>query len=239
MAEPSNIETLTRSLRHLLHLGAIADDVTGATDLGSALRREGASVLQTLGVPDHPLPDVDAIIISLKTRTAPVARAVDESAAAATFLQEAGAEQLYFKYCSTFDSTDSGNIGPVIDMLLDRTGAPFALVCPAYPRLQRTTFFGHLFVGDQLLSESSMRHHPLTPMTDANIVRVLSRQTRSKVGLVPLADVEQGAGVVAARCRSLSEAGYRMAVADAVFDHHIWTLAEACADHRVITGGAS
>lgn len=222
-----------------MYLGAIADDVTGGTDLASVLCRGGATVIQTFDLPDHPLPDADAVVVSLKTRTAPAAVAVQQSAAAAEFLERAGAHQLYFKYCSTFDSTDAGNIGPVIDVLLDRTGAPFTVACPAYPRLRRTMYQGHLFVGDQLLSDSSMRHHPLTPMTDSNIVRVLSRQTRSRVGLVPLADVERGAEAVEAACAALADAGHRIAVVDATDDRHIRTIAAACARLRVATGGAA
>jgi 3-dehydrotetronate 4-kinase len=222
-----------------MYLGAIADDVTGGTDLASVLRREGATVIQTFEIPSSPVPDVDAIVVSLKTRTAPVDVAIERSTAASVFLEQAGARQLYFKYCSTFDSTDAGNIGPVIDLLLDRTGAEFTVVCPAYPALRRTTYLGYLFVGDQPLSESSMRHHPLTPMGDANLVRVLARQTRSQVGSIPLATVEIGAAAVSTMCASLAEAGCRMGVVDAVFDRHIRTVAEACADSRLVTGGAA
>jgi uncharacterized protein YgbK (DUF1537 family) len=222
-----------------MYLGAIADDVTGGTDLASVLRRHGARVVQTFGMPRARVPDADAIVVSLKIRTAPAETACGQAAAAAAFLRQAGARQIYFKYCSTFDSTDAGNIGPVIDTLLDQSPAPFTVACPAYPQLGRTTYCGHLFVGDRLLSESSMRHHPLTPMTDANLVRVLSRQSRSSIGLVALVDVEAGAGVIRARLETLAAGNHRVAVVDAIFDRHIHDIATACADLPLVTGGAA
>ena len=169
-----------------MFLGAIADDVTGGTDLASVLRRAGLTVVQTLDSLAIPA-GADAVVVSMKTRTVAADLARSRAAQAAEALRAAGARQVYFKYCSTFDSTDAGNIGPVIDELSARLGATFTIACPAYPALRRTVYAGHLFVGAQLLSESSMRHHPLTPMTDANLVRVLGRQTRARVGLVDLA----------------------------------------------------
>ena len=153
--------------------------------------------------------------------------------------RSAGAEQIYFKYCSTFDSTDDGNIGPVIDELLARLHGTFSIACPAYPALARTVYAGHLFVGNQLLSESSMRHHPLTPMTDSNLVRVLGRQTRSPVGLVELATVEAGPRAVASKFADLAAAGYAVAIVDALFDRHLDMVAEASAGLRLMTGGAA
>jgi uncharacterized protein YgbK (DUF1537 family) len=222
-----------------MHLGAIADDVTGGTDLASLIGRAGLNVVQLLDA-SYPLPSgTDAAVISLKTRTAAVTVATETSVRAARTLQDAGARQLYFKYCSTFDSTDSGNIGPVIDALLDLVRADFTVACPAYPALARTMYAGHLFVGRQLLSESSMRHHPLTPMTDSNIVRVLQRQTRFRVGLVPLREIEEGAQAVRARFDALTREGGGVAIVDAVFDRHIETVAAASRELRLVTGGAA
>src|SRR6188768_3752864 len=156
-----------------MFLGAIADDVTGGTDLASVLRRGGLRVVQTLDTLEIP-PRTDAVVMSMKTRTVAAALARSSAGQAAEALRAAGARQIYFKYCSTFDSTDAGNIGPVIDELCARLDADFTIACPAYPALKRTVYAGHLFVGTELLSDSSMRHHPLTPMTDANLVRVLA-----------------------------------------------------------------
>jgi uncharacterized protein YgbK (DUF1537 family) len=174
--------------RGALLLGCIADDFTGATDLANTLVRNGMRTIQIIGVPDGlELPaDADAIVIALKSRTAPVAEAVGQSVASCRWLQQVGARQIYFKYCSTFDSTDEGNIGPVVDALRAELKTDFATICPAFPETGRTIYLGHLFVGDVLLSDSPMRNHPLTPMTDANLVRVLGRQTKAPVGLVPI-----------------------------------------------------
>jgi uncharacterized protein YgbK (DUF1537 family) len=222
-----------------MHLGVVADDVTGATDLASVLHRDGWSVIQTLGVPEPSIPPADVVIISLKIRTAPVEVATSTARAAGAYLTRAGARQIYFKYCSTFDSTDAGNIGPVIEALLEQMNESFTIACPAYPSLGRTVYLGHLFVGDQLLSESSMRHHPLTPMTDSNLVRVLARQSASPIGLVPLPDVESGADAVRARCGRLITEGCKAAIVDAVLDRHLDTIASACRELRLITGGAA
>jgi 3-dehydrotetronate 4-kinase len=219
-------------------LGAIADDVTGGTDLASVLRRGGLTVVQTLDTVAIP-PGADAVVVSLKIRTVASAVARSSAGQAAEALRSAGAEQIYFKYCSTFDSTDDGNIGPVIDELLVRLHGTFSIACPAYPALARTVYAGHLFVGRQLLSDSSMRHHPLTPMTDANLVRVLGRQTRSPVGLVELATVEAGPRAVASKFADLAAAGYPVAIVDALFDRHLDVVAEASAGLRLMTGGAA
>jgi uncharacterized protein YgbK (DUF1537 family) len=220
-------------------LGAIADDVTGGTDLGSMLRRAGLSVIQTLGLPNDSAPDADAVVVSLKTRTAPVADAVDASVQAANWLLANGATQLYFKYCSTFDSTDKGNIGPVIDALLDRLGQSFTIACPAYPALARTTYAAHLFVHGQLLSESSMRFHPLTPMTDSNLVRVLARQSRGPIDGVRLESVEAGAEALRRDLEALARAGTRVAILDALFDRHIDVIGDAAVALPLVTGGAA
>ncbi len=221
-----------------LLLGCIADDFTGATDLANTLVKGGMSAVQVIGVPDGPLPEADAVIVALKIRTAPVGDAVGQSLAACDALTSAGAKQLFWKYCSTFDSTDQGNIGPVGDALLKRLGSGFAIACPAFPTNGRTIYLGHLFVGGALLNESGMENHPLTPMTDANLVRVLSRQADGGVGLVPFNTVEQGAAAIRQAMTRLGEAGRRWAIVDAVTDAHLMAIGEAIAPHALVTGGS-
>jgi uncharacterized protein YgbK (DUF1537 family) len=221
-----------------LLLGCIADDFTGATDLANTLVKGGMTAVQVIGVPTGPLPEADAIIIALKSRTAPVGEAVTQSLAACEALLTVGAKQIFWKYCSTFDSTDQGNIGPVADALLKRLGSGFALACPAFPTNGRTIYLGHLFVGNALLNESGMENHPLTPMTDANLVRVLGRQTDGAVGLVPFTSVEQGAAATRQAMMRLAEQGRRYAIVDAVTDQHLLAIGEAAAQHALITGGS-
>ena len=221
-----------------LLLGCIADDFTGATDLANTLVKGGMSAVQVIGVPTGPLPEADAVIIALKSRTAPVGEAVAQSLAACDALLAAGAKQIFWKYCSTFDSTDQGNIGPVADALLKRLGSGFALACPAFPTNGRTIYLGHLFVGNALLNESGMENHPLTPMMDANLVRVLGRQTDGAVGLVPFTTVEQGAAATRQAMMRLAEQGRRYAIVDAVTDQHLLAIGEAAAQHALITGGS-
>jgi uncharacterized protein YgbK (DUF1537 family) len=221
-------------------LGAIADDFTGATDLCSMLVRGGMRTVQVIGVPsaDEPPPDADAVVVALKSRTAPVRQAIDESLAALRWLQSAGARQYFFKYCSAFDSTDQGNIGPVADALIGALGCGFALACPAFPTNARTVYQGYLFSGGNLLNESGMEHHPLTPMTDANLVRVLSRQTEGTVGLVNFAIVDQGAHAIRDAMTRLKEQGRRYAIVDAITDAHLLAIGRAAANHVLITGGS-
>jgi uncharacterized protein YgbK (DUF1537 family) len=221
-----------------LLLGCIADDFTGATDLANTLVKGGMSAVQVIGVPDGPLPEADAVIIALKTRTAPVGDAVAQSLAACNALVAAGAKQVFWKYCSTFDSTDAGNIGPVGDALLKRLGSGFAIACPAFPTNARTIYLGHLFVGSVLLNESGMQDHPLTPMTDPNLVRVLSRQTDGGVGLVPFNTVEQGVGAIRREMTRLVDSGRRWAIVDAVTDAHLMAIGEAVAPHALVSGGS-
>ena len=221
-----------------LLLGCIADDFTGATDLANTLVKGGMTAVQVIGVPTGPLPEADAVIIALKSRTAPVGEAVAQSLAACDALLAAGAKQIFWKYCSTFDSTDQGNIGPVADALLKRLGSGFALACPAFPTNGRTIYLGHLFVGNALLNESGMENHPLTPMTDANLVRVLGRQTGGAVGLVSFTTVEQGAAATRQAMMRLAEQGRRYAIMDAVTDQHLLAIGEAAAQHALITGGS-
>lgn len=223
-----------------LLIGAVADDFTGATDLANTLVKAGMRTIQLLGVPrdDLDVPDCDAIIVALKSRSNPAQEAIRMSLAALDWLRVRGARQYYFKYCSTFDSTDKGNIGPVADAILDALDESFTVFNPAFPTNKRTVYKGYLFVGDELLSESGMRHHPLTPMTDPSLVRVLKRQTRHKVGLVQYGTVVRGAAAVREAFAQLKQQGIRHAVLDSITDEHLVTLAEACADMKVITGGS-
>jgi len=223
-----------------LLLGCIADDLTGATDLANTLARRGMSVVQTIGVPapGDPMPDAEAIVVALKSRTIPAKDAVAQSLAACRWLKAANARQFYFKYCSTFDSTDQGNIGPVGDALVEDLDAGLTTVCPAFPETGRTIYMGHLFVGQSLLSDSPMRNHPLTPMRDANLVRVLSRQTRARVDLVPVATVRHGASAMSAAFGSLTRKLVRYAVIDAIEDDDLMILGEACAEMKLMTGGS-
>lgn len=227
-------------------LGCIADDFTGATDLAGMLVRAGMRTVQMIGVPARALAaDVadadagpDAIVVALKSRTTPVADAVAESLAALRWLQQAGCRQFLFKYCSTFDSTDVGNIGPVIDALMRALSCDFTIACPAFPENRRTVFQGHLFVGDSLLSESGMQHHPLTPMRDPNLVRVLQRQTSRTVGLIDQATVAAGADAIGTAIARLRQAEVGIAIADAVCNADLIALGAACASLPLITGGS-
>ncbi len=223
-------------------LGVIADDHTGATDIASMLVREGLRTVQLVGVPDAPwqgeaAAPVDALVVALKSRTVPAAQAVVLSLAALRWLRAAGAGRFVFKVCSTFDSTPAGNIGPVADALLSALDSDFTVVCPAFPENGRSVYRGHLFVGDELLSDSGMRHHPLTPMTDSNLVRVLQAQTRRRVGLLRH---EAGASAAGLRVRTaaLRAQGVVMAVADAISDDELRLLAEAVCDLPLLVAGS-
>ena len=220
-------------------LGAIADDVTGATDLCSTLQREGMRTVQTFrAVTDLDPGEFDAVVVALKSRTAPTEEAVRDSLAALGWLQQLGVQQIFFKICSTFDSTPAGNIGPVSDALLDALGADITVVCPAYPANLRTLYQGHLFVGNRLLSESSVARHPLTPMTDPDIVRVLGRQTARGVGLVPHAVVTAGADAIAQAIGNLRAEGAAYAVVDALTDNDLRAIGTASADLPLVIGGS-
>lgn len=223
-------------------LGCIADDFTGATDLANTLVRQGMRCIQLLGTPGQDdelhLADVDAVVIALKSRTIPVDDAKAQSLDALAWLMAQGCKQYFFKYCSTFDSTDSGNIGPVADALLDRLDESFTIACPAFPENARTIFNGYLFVGDVLLNESGMQNHPLTPMKDANLVRVLQAQTTHKVGLVPWRTVTQGVSAVQNRINVLRQERVRYAITDAAEDDNLFTVGRACEHLKLITGGS-
>ena len=200
-----------------MRLGCIADDLTGAADLANNLARGGMRVSLRIGLPQGAADDVDATVISLKSRTAPVAEAVSDALAAARWLGSQGATQISFKVCSTFDSTPTGNIGPVAEALAEHLSARSVAVTPAFPAGVRSVYLGHLFVGSALLSDSSMRTHPLTPMTDANLLRVLQAQLRSaRVGLVDISTVGQGSQHIRDRLAALEAGGFRAAVMGAV-----------------------
>lgn len=219
-------------------LGCIADDFTGATDLASLLTRGGMRVIQTMGVPDQPVGDADAIVVALKSRTAPVEIAVSQSLAALRWLRAGGCSQYFFKICSTFDSTPQGNIGPVMEALMAELGATLTVVCPAFPENARSVYRGHLFVGDRLLSESGMENHPLTPMRDSNLVRLLQPQTRLRVGLVNHDVVSRGPGELKRALMEAAEAGYGAIIVDALSETDLRTIAETAEDLPLLTGGS-
>lgn len=223
----------------MLKLGGIADDFTGATDLANNLVRAGMRVVQCIGVPSGEVDSAaDAVVIALKSRTCPASEAVSQSLEAARWLHEKGARQIYFKVCSTFDSTPDGNIGPVAEALLEACGADFCCVTPAFPENGRSVYQGHLFVGNTLLSESGMRNHPLTPMTDANLVRVMQAQCKEGVGLVPHADVAAGSEAIRERIRALRQEGKRFGIVDAIADKDLLSLGAAIADAPLVVGGS-
>lgn len=221
-------------------LGAVADDFTGATDLAGMLAASGMRTMLVLGLPepDAAAPDAEAVVVALKTRTIPAADAVEQSLAAWRWLQRSGARQAYFKYCSTFDSTDKGNIGPVAEALWRETGEGPAVFVPSLPENGRTVYRGHLFVFDQLLSDSGMRNHPLTPMTDANLVRVLARQSAVGVGLIRHDSVAAGPAAIRAAAESLAAEGKPFIVVDTLTSGDLDAIGEACRDFRLVTGGS-
>lgn len=222
-----------------IKLGCIADDFTGATDLANNLVRAGMRTVQAIGVPAGALETpADAVVVALKTRTLPAADAVAQSLAALEWLRAQGAEQIYFKYCSTFDSTPAGNIGPVADVLMTALGSDFTIATPAFPDNKRTVFKGYLFAGDVLLNESGMQQHPLTPMTDANLVRVLSAQTRRKVGLIDYTVVARGAEAIRGRIDALRREGVEIAIVDAISNEDLLTLGPALKGMPLVTAGS-
>ncbi|NIC04133.1 3-oxo-tetronate kinase [Billgrantia bachuensis] len=223
-----------------LVLGAIADDFTGATDLANNLVRAGMRCVQTIGVPQAgvDLGDVDAVVVALKSRSTPAEQAVADSLAALDWLQSQGARQVFFKYCSTFDSTDAGNIGPVADSLMQRLDARQTVMVPAFPANGRTVYQGHLFVGDRLLNECGMQHHPLNPMTDADLVRVLGRQTPHAVGLLARPVLASGIEATRAHLAALAAERVRHVICDALDENDLALLAEAVVDYPLVTGGS-
>jgi uncharacterized protein YgbK (DUF1537 family) len=223
-----------------LALGCIADDYTGASDLANTLTRAGLRTVQTIGVPsdDLALPEVDAVVVSLKSRSIEAGLAVSRSRAAEAWLRGRGAGHVLFKICSTFDSTVAGNIGPVMDALRADSGEGAVLVTPAFPETGRTVYQGNLFVGAVPLNESPLKDHPLNPMHDSNLVRVLARQSGTQIGLVDLATVTRGADAVRARLAELSGKGIGAAIIDAVFDRDLETIGLVAAEHRLSVGAS-
>jgi 3-dehydrotetronate 4-kinase len=222
-----------------IKLGCIADDFTGATDLANNLVRAGMRVIQTIGIPVGDLPsEVDAVVVALKTRTIPAADATAQSLNALAWLRGLGAAQIYFKYCSTFDSTPHGNIGPVVQALMHALGTKFCIATPAFPDNLRTVFKGHLFVGDSLLSDSGMRDHPLTPMTESNLVKVLQVQSSCPVGLIDYKTVAAGKNEIEARMHQLQSQGVAIAITDAVSNADLMELGLALQGARLVTGGS-
>lgn len=220
-------------------LGCIADDFTGGTDLAGMLVKAGMKTIQLIGVPTSPAPkDVDAVVIALKSRTNSSSEAISESLKALGWLKAQGCHQIYFKYCSTFDSTPAGNIGPVAEALMKALDVDFTIACPAFPANKRSIYKGHLFVGDELLSESGMRNHPLTPMTDSNLVRVLQAQVTGKVGLTDYSVVKGGPGVIQKRFSDLQKDGCQFSIVDALSDIDLHSIGAACADLPLVTGGS-
>lgn len=221
-------------------IGCIADDFTGATDLASMLVRGGARTVQTIGVPHGPLAvgDADALVVALKSRNLAPDEAVAQSLQALEWLRQQGCRQFYFKYCSTFDSTAEGNIGPVSDALLQALGSDFTVACPAFPENHRSVFNGYLFANDVLLNESGMQDHPLTPMRDANLLRVLQPQTRHPVGLIDYRTLRAGVEATRQRIAALRAEGVGIAISDAIDNEDLQVLGAACADLPLVTAGS-
>ncbi|PYG50424.1 uncharacterized protein YgbK (DUF1537 family) [Pantoea sp. AG1095] len=222
-----------------MRLGVIADDFTGATDIASFLVQNGLPTIQFNGVPEsHDALSAQAIVISLKSRSCPAQQAIDQSLAALQWLQQQGCDRFYFKYCSTFDSTEQGNIGPVTDALLAALGETQTVISPSLPVNGRTVYQGYLFVADQLLSESGMRHHPVTPMTDSNLVRLMTRQAKGQAAVINAAQLDQGADAVRAQLDTLKAQGINYVVLDALHEQHLLTQGEALKETRLVTGGS-
>ncbi|MAS12275.1 MAG: hypothetical protein CMH69_03125 [Nitratireductor sp.] len=222
-----------------MKLGCIGDDFTGSSDLGNTLAKAGMRVVQYCGLPNSPAaPDVEAGVVSLKTRTVPADEAVRQSLEALEWLRDQGCSQFFFKYCSTFDSTSEGNIGPVAEALSEALEAGPVIFCPAFPATGRSIYQGHLFVHDRLLSESGMENHPLTPMRDADLRRVLASQTKKPVGHVAIGDVLAGHEAIRRAITREFEAGRPFIIVDAVTDAHLVETGKAVADLPLVTGGS-
>ncbi|EMN4468411.1 four-carbon acid sugar kinase family protein [Aeromonas hydrophila] len=222
-----------------MKLGVIADDFTGATDIAGFLVENGLATLQLAGIPPAvDLSGIDAVVISLKSRSCPAGEAVRDSLAALDWLKARGCPRIYQKYCSTFDSTAAGNIGPVTDALLAALESRFTLICPALPVNGRTVYQGNLFVGTQPLAESGMRHHPITPMTDSNLLRLMEGQGSGSAGLVPFTTIAQGPGAIADAFEQLARDDVRYAVVDTLTEQHLLDIAEAAIEMPLVTGGS-
>ncbi len=222
------------------YFGAIADDFTGATDLAGLLARSNVPVSLRVGVPKTPpVKTAPLEIIALKCRTAPVRQAVDEARAALDWLRRAGAKKFFWKYCSTFDSTPRGNIGPVAEALMEALEADQTIYCPAFPENGRSVFMGNLFVGEQPLAESPMKDHPLTPMTDSNLLRLLEPQVKMPVRLANRHTVANGPQALRERLAQLRQDGVAHVITDAVTNDDLCIIAEACQDMTLLTGGSA
>jgi uncharacterized protein YgbK (DUF1537 family) len=220
-------------------LGCIADDFTGATDLANNLVRSGMRTLQTIGIPEASnVAQVDAVVVSLKTRTIPAAEAIEQALSALAWLKASGAQQIYFKYCSTFDSTEYGNIGPVAEALMCALGTDFTIATPAFPENKRFVFQGHLFLGDQLLNESGMQNHPLTPMHDSNLVRVLQSQSKLPIGLIDHQCVNEGSQSIEAKFQELRLNSIGIAIVDAISNRDLFEIGRACKSLPLVTGAS-
>src|SRR5262245_4042359 len=220
-------------------LGVIADDVTGASDIANTLAKGGLATVQFLGIPDRPaLADCEAGVVALKSRSIPAADAVRQSLAAYDWLKAQNCRQFLFKYCSTFDSTPAGNIGPVGEALARGIGVRGVAACPAFPTAGRTVYQGHLFVGDRPLNESGLENHPLNPMTDADIRRWLALQTKTPVGLVPWATVRQGYRAIRDGLDAAAAKGETLVIVDAIADEDLLAIGEALAEAPFLTGGS-
>ena len=224
-----------------LRLACIADDFTGATDLALALKQAGYSVIQVIGIPKlKSIPAADALVVALKTRSCPSDEAVEQTIQAAEVCRNLGAEQYFFKYCSTFDSTAEGNIGPVTEALMGFCEVNQAIVCPAFPKNGRTVYKGHLFVHGQLLSESSMKDHPVTPMRDSNLVRVLKAQVEDvDVKLVDVQTIEKGVQQLSVTLDSKGENTKNLNIVDALHDQHLHAIAKSVCNQKLVTGGSA
>jgi uncharacterized protein YgbK (DUF1537 family) len=233
----TELESKQQRQRPIL-LGCIADDFTGATDVAGILAMNGMGTTIQFGVPTIAAAHSDAIVIALKSRSVPVKDAVDSSVAALQWLRDQGCDRFLFKYCSTFDSTPEGNIGPVTEALMDELGAEFTIACPAFPANRRTVYNGYLFVGRVLLEETSMRTHPLNPMTDSNLVRILQAQCKRKVGLIGYQSVREGSSAIANSIRELRAAGVGLAVVDAITESDLRQIAVAGQDLPFWTGAS-
>lgn len=222
-----------------MHLGVIADDFTGASDIANTLAKGGLATIQFLGVQDVAAPaGCEAGVVALKTRSIPAADAITQSVQAFEWLKRQGCSQFVFKYCSTFDSTPAGNIGPVGEMLAQLLGVHGVLACPAFPTTGRTVYHGHLFVGDRPLNESGLESHPLNPMTDSDIRRWLARQSKEAVGLVPWPVVRKGVSALREALDAAAARKERLVIVDAITDDDLWTIGESCADAPLLTGGS-
>ena len=220
-------------------LGCIADDFTGATDLANNLVRSGMRTLQTIGIPETSnVAQVDAVVVSLKTRTIPADDAIEQALRALAWLKASGAQQIYFKYCSTFDSTANGNIGPVAEALMKALATDFTIATPAFPENKRFVFQGHLFLGDQLLNESGMQNHPLTPMHDSNLVRVLQSQSKSPIGLIDYHCVNEGSQSIEAKFQDLRLSSVGIAIVDAISNRDLFEIGRACKTLPLVTGAS-